>query len=1306
MTNFRFFLAASAASIAATLAVTSPVQAQETTSALRGSVTGEGAPLAGAAITVTHIPSGTVSRTLSNADGSFSTSGLRIGGPYTITVSAPDFTDATVTDTFLRAGETFRLPVDLKRAGESIVVTASSLTGARTSSQGPASAFSRDDIEGVASVNRDLRDVVRRDAFATLDLTNSRAVSLAGQNPRFNRFSVDGVQFSDDFGLNNGGLPTGRGPVPLDAIGQISVKVAPYDIMAGDLQGGAIDVVLQSGTNAFHGTGFFSFSSDGLTGNRTGGRNVNLDFESRIYGATLRGPILKDRLFFMISGERTRESTPINNGPQGMGFANEVPGVTQALLDQVASITQNVYSYDVGGVNSSTTEKDDKLVAKIDANLSETQRASLTYIYNDGTNYVQNGRDSNFLTGTEVSSTRPQYGLSSNDYLLTEKVHSGVFQLNSEWSDIFSTEARIGYRKYTRGQVPTQGANFSHFSICTDATSQVTAGNDSTALGCSTGTPVINIGPNPSRQFNALESENLSGQLVAEVNLNSHRIRLLTGFEHVKTFNAFLQDALGSYYFDSLQDYENRRASLVRYQNAKSLDLDDAAARFQYTMFTFGIMDDWEVNPDLTLSGGVRWDVYRMHSPVALNPNFVNRMGYPNTATLGGRGVFQPRFGFDWRATDRLSIRGGGGLFAGGSPDVWVSNSYSNTGFLTSNITIQRNAAGGVTGGAEAGLLGVTGTGVAQAVKDAIVNAATSANALTAAIDPEMRLPSQWKFSLSADYRADLGPLGDGWNVGADILYGRVKDQLIVVNGRLRPTGALTPDGRPKYVSVVGPTDGNADLILTNGDQGRSLVWDVRIDKRFDNGFSFGGSYTWQDVKELNPLTSSTPTSNYGNAFYADPNYPAYGTSNDQIKWQFKYYLGFERAFFEDYKTRVQLFGETRGGRPFSYTMNDISASGGVSRLFGVSRTGGRHLLYVPNVSSQTADPLVQYDSTATYEQVAALVNGSPLKAYQGQIAPKNIGRSPKFTRIDLHLEQELPTFVGRSRFTLFGDIENLPNLLNRKWGQLKQVGFPYQASLVSVNCAPGTGGGAPDCGTYYFSQAQAPVATLQTRQSLYQIRIGARYFAEAHSLIGCDINYEKRGRAQRCVRPLPLPSQVKAGVEPLGADGADPRGDAVAVAASEAAGRNGLAFLGERQHRRDARRLSPAQPLGAMAEIALGARLHAISADAGLRDVEIDLHDPALAPDRLDEHSVPGLQPLADIAAALPEKDVLGGLLADRGAAPDPSAARIALEGFLYRLRVEAMMRAEFGVLPADGGARHVRIDVREGAPVLGHAI
>ena len=190
-----------------------------------------------------------------DAQGNFNANGLRIGGPFVIEVNADGYEQSSVTDIFLQAGQPLRLPIDLQSQAV-IVVSASSVRGALETSKGPITALSREEIDGVASINRDIRDLARRDPFVTMDLTNSRTIEIAGNNGRLNRFSVDGVQFSDDFGLNNGGLPTNRGPVPFDAIEQFSVKVAPYDVTEGDFQGGAINVTLRSGTNDFTGSAF------------------------------------------------------------------------------------------------------------------------------------------------------------------------------------------------------------------------------------------------------------------------------------------------------------------------------------------------------------------------------------------------------------------------------------------------------------------------------------------------------------------------------------------------------------------------------------------------------------------------------------------------------------------------------------------------------------------------------------------------------------------------------------------------------------------------------------------------------------------------------------------------------------------------------------------------------------------------------------------------------------------------------------------------------------------------------------------
>ena len=212
----------------------------------------------------------------------------------------------------------------------------------------------------------------------------------------------------------------------------------------------------------------------------------------------------------------------------------------------------------------------------------------------------------------------------------------------------------------------------------------------------------------------------------------------------------------------------------------------------------------------------------------------------------------------------------------------------------------------------------------------------------------------------------------------------------------------------------------------------------VRFDRDFDWGLSLSGSYTLQDVRDISNATSSTINSNYRfQVFGADPNFPVLGTSDSQIKWQFKYSVGYDHAFFRDYRTKIQLFGESRAGKPYTFVMNENTANR--SPVFGTVQTAnqGVNLLYVP---TGTSDPLVSYDSTTTQDALNTLINNTALKKYRGQIAAKNIARSRANTRIDLHLEQELPTFIGNSRVSVFADINNFTNLLNKNWGGLRQV--------------------------------------------------------------------------------------------------------------------------------------------------------------------------------------------------------------------------------------------------------------------------
>ncbi|CAN5383661.1 TonB-dependent receptor [soil metagenome] len=1094
------------------LMVPMAAMAQETTSSIRGTVTSGGTPVSGAQVTITNVPSGTVSTATTNADGGFNASGLRVGGPFTVAVTSASG-NTTVTDIYTVVQQAYDLPIELGDTSADVVVTAGSISGAGTNASPLRTVLTQDDIRKVASVNRDIRDIERRDPLASLDLSNTRAVSFAGVNPRFNRFTINGVQVGDQFGLNSDANPTGRGPVPFDAIGQVSVSVAPSDIRQGNFQGGAIDTVLLSGTNEFHGTGFYSQSTDKLQGTHIGSNTLVLpSYKSETYGATFRGPIIPDKLFFMVSAERNTDPRPLT-----VSSPNQVPNYNAATLATVASISNTVYGYNPGPFLGTNAQKDEKIVGRIDWNITSGQTLSLSYI---------NAYESSTVAqGTSTSTSTPAIGLSSDYYQRSVLVRAGIAQLNSNWTDNLSTEARLIYKYNKVGQDPLLGTGFAQFTVCTAPTSTINAANNDTALTCGTGNPTVVLGPDISRQTNQLFFDTWGGSLLTRYTAGDHDVKLLTEVSANRTFNYFLQRSSGAYYFDSIADFQNRSAATFDYANAVSLNTPDVAADFKYQQYTFGLQDDWNVSDTFSLTYGVRYDLYAMRSPIAFNASELARTGIRNTKTYKGLDNFQPRIGFSWKPIDNLRIRGGAAVFGGGSPDIYLSNSYSNTGVLSNRISqvARATTTPGTTAGSQntatctgttpaavcAALNGVTGNSIPTAVNTYLsTSTASLATAPTNELDPNFKLPSVTKYTLSADYKLF------GFNVGVSLLLTAVNQAVTFTDLRSRIIGYL-PDGRPRYNFVATPgvtpvqtADTNSDILTTNTGKGRSHVAVVHFDKQFDWGLSFGGSYTYQDVKDVNASTSSTASSNYANNAMNDPNHAGYGIGADEIKWAYKYNLGFDHAFFGDYKTTFQLFGETRAGRHYSFTM---LSTGARSPVFGVLGTGlgtsgdGRYLFYVPK---STSDPIVSYDSAATQTAVEALIGATELKNYRGMIAPKNIARNRAFTRIDLHLEQEIPTFVGGSRISLFADVENLPNLLNSKWGGLRQLGFPYYASIVAVSClntAVATGTAATTaqtdtlptqpCAQYRYSSYRAPSETsVSTTNSLYLIRVGARF--------------------------------------------------------------------------------------------------------------------------------------------------------------------------------------------------------------------
>ncbi|KEQ55434.1 TonB-dependent receptor [Sphingobium chlorophenolicum] len=1113
MRDLKIFLAASAAAVGVAGALVAPAHAQETTSTIRGSVTSGGQPVAGAQVKVTHVPTGTISNAVTDMSGGFTAAGLRVGGPYTVEVNAAGYTTSTITDIQTAVGQTFGLPIELAQEGEAIVVTASLVRGAGNISAGPANVMTAEDISRIASVNRDIRDIAARDPFATLDTsqTTGRQVSFAGQNPRFNRFTVDGVPITDSFGLNPDALPSRRGPVPLDSIAQFETKVAPYDIREGFFQGGVSNAILKSGTNEFHGTAFYTFSSDELTGKKTKsyilnptGRIVQPNFTSKDFGAEISGPIIRDRLFFMIAAERVRAARPVAFGTQEDNAGTPVIGARDADLERIAQISQDRYGFNPGGILRSDGDKDDRIVGKIDANLSDTQRVSLTGLY------TKDELNVSTTTGTR------DLGLESNAYKKPNKMKAGIVNWNADWTDRFSTEARALYKTYDSGQFPLMGRT-AQMSICAAQTSDRgiapnnTAGGTAASIVCPTGTPQFVLGAGGPSQSNVLRIRTWGGSVSAKLKAGDHNFRMLAEWNHTKSFNMFVNPSAGTYYFDSIQDFANGTAQSFSYNNAGSLNPADAAATFSYDAYTFGLQDDWRVNSQLTVGLGLRYDLFGMDSKPAVNPNFSRRYGFTNASNISGIGLLQPRFGFTYKPTPRLTIRGGGGIFGGGSPDVYIANSFSNTGVINTSITARQTDGGvyqlnGTANASAASILNNPSFTTIPAAADVAVQAAAAGlssnpNATTSlnAIDPNFKAPNQYRGTLSVDYEANLGALGDGWRFGADLLYSKVREQVMVVDLRSVPVpGSFTPDGRQRYASAIGNTgDTGQDLLLTNTKYGRGWIGVLRAEKSWDWGLTLGGAYTYQDVRDAGALTSSQAGSIYGNGANYDANFGGRGHSNDEVRWAFRYNASFERAFFGDYKTRLDIFGTTRAGAPYSYTMQDLS--GGRSGVFGTAGSALRYLFYVPTGIN---DPLVSYAptvvngvTTLTAAQAAQriddIIENSGLKNYRGQIAPRNAFRSKAFTRIDLHVEQELPLPLG-ARFSLFADIENFTNFLNHKWGQQLRSSFPFRKVVAKVSCA-----NAP-CTQYRYQEPSSDTVLADelvttNGSSLYAVRIGAR---------------------------------------------------------------------------------------------------------------------------------------------------------------------------------------------------------------------
>ncbi|MCU0976172.1 MAG: TonB-dependent receptor [Steroidobacteraceae bacterium] len=1035
--------------LVATLGVAPEARAQETATQVTGTVVdAAGAPVGGAQVTLLHVPTGTVATATTTPSGQFVATGLRVGGPFTVTAQASGYASGAVENVYTELGRRVNVTLAIQPVAELAAIEVVG-QGERAAAVGVGSDFDRDRIAAIPSIARDPKNALSIDPKAFIDPTNSDALEVAGVNNRYNSLTVDGVRQNDDFGLNNNGYPTQRSPISIDAIEQVSLLTAPFDVQYSNFRGSTINIVTKSGTNEFEGSAFYYTYDDGLVGDKSKGQDLKFSFDQETYGFTLGGPILKDRLFFFTSYEKLEREAPQEFGAGDSDAAITISGTTQAEYDQVVQITRDVYGFDPLDVPSTLPAEDEKILAKIDWNITDGHRASLSYQRTEGNEVIQSNNSTNFR---ELSTPSTWYDRS----ILMETYSLQVF---SDWTQTFSTEVKIGRKEVETQQVSLNGTEFANMRVTTP------------------GGGTIIVGPDISRHANQLTNDLDQAKLKGILFLGDHTISGGVEYESLDIFNLFVQRAEGEYYFNSIADYAAQRAQRLRYGNAFTNDKNDAAAAFSYDVLGFFLQDQWRITPDLEIQYGLRYDTFSSSDEPNFNQNFVNRYGYSNQETLDGRDLLMPRFGFNWAVADQTIVRGGVGLFGGGSPNVWISNSFSNDGVTVVSQDFSRPGSG-----IEPRLDNVDGFDLPQAVLD--THETLRGDGGVNAVAPGFEIPSQWRYNLGLEHTFE-----NGWRVNTDVVYSRVKDEVVWFDARLVQTGTA-PDGRPIYGKRPGDSRAftTQDLILDNTSDGEGLVFSVELDKRWDTSagrFDLFLGYANQDIKDINSATSSTANSNWGNVGTSVANDPGLAASNYDIEHRFSASLNWRKAFFGEYFTSAGLFMEHRSGRAFSYTFG--GASLGVFGDPANTTTSPRQLLYVPLVD----DPNVVYSSDAFRDAVNAFIDSSELAAYRGQIAPRNAFRSPWITLANLRLSQEIPTGIPGTRGVLTLDIENLTNLLNDDWGRVSQVPFPYFAPVLETSINAN--------GQYVYRPRQGTTAptgpdfSVSALPSVYRVQLGIR---------------------------------------------------------------------------------------------------------------------------------------------------------------------------------------------------------------------
>ncbi|WP_419148099.1 TonB-dependent receptor [Pseudoalteromonas 'SMAR'] len=1038
--------------VTASLGISGLANAADTSSSVKGQIVGpQGNPAVDTKIIIVHEPTGTRRVVSTNDSGSYNASGLRVGGPYTITIDSDKFRDAELRNVYLSLGEARKLDQQLSELQmESIVVTGTPIL---FNSSANDTYYGSEAIKNTPSISRDIKDVVRNNPLVVIQPGNDSAMTIAGSNPRTNSITVDGIPLNDDFGLNSGGYPTQRNPFPLDALDQVTVQVAPTNAKSSGFTGGNVDAVFKSGSNEVEGSVFFEKMTDSWAGTPTlDGEEVPLEFDEENYGFSVGAPILQNKLFFFGAYEKYESPQSIEWGPAGSGIGANETNITDSDVAAVRRIASEVYGVDnIGSSDKQPQLEDEKYIIKLDWNINDEHRANFVYMFNEGnrTNNMTNDED--------------DLHLSTYWYNKSEKLNNFSTTLYSDWTYDFSTQVSFTSKSVETGQVSLD----SQLGLGDISVNNIDVDGDGT-------TGDISFGSDASRHSNSLENDLTTLKFDATYLLDEHTIEFGLKYDILDVKNLYLDSSKGVITFNSLEDFENRLVSRYNYSNGIGNNPDAVAAEFKRQDLALYVNDTWDFSDELSFTFGLRYERLGSDDKPAFNQTVLDRTGFDNTYNLDGADIWLPRAGFTYYMNDDVTIRGSFGRYAGGNPNVWISNSYSNDGFSRQNYSNQDFQAP---------------TGILNSIPQDALDGINEANqgSVSNLIDPNFDIPSQWTYMLNADVTLDIPYIGDNFAWTTTAIYTDKEDTAEWVNAALQEDDIVgySADGALPFYDTR-----ELEIMLTNADKnGRSIILSTGLSKEWENGFSFDASYTHQDITEGNPGGSSTARSNYRYGHFLDHQKTQIGTSTYETEHRFVLNLGYSTEFIENYKTNFNLFFERRSGSAFSHLTRWQNLTGG--RFFnqdliqpsGFGTTfGGNYLAYVPTAN----DPNVLRYEGVTEEEVLNHFKDIGLSNYAGGFVDRSVGKSPWITSMDLYVSQELPGFSADHKGEVYFVVNNLLNLIDSSAGKVFTQDFGTR-NVIEMDIDPQTGKyivGAPRTGDFKF----------EAEESTYRVKIGVRY--------------------------------------------------------------------------------------------------------------------------------------------------------------------------------------------------------------------